>query len=405
MDKTEISKALHDLIGDEVAKIVKEITEKRMDEETKANKAKADTVPEMLKNAGARLETKGVDDERGFVLARTIRAMAAGKGDVFRAAQFAQKNYGDASAVTKILSSDDHSAGGALVPLAQSSEVIELLRPASVFRQLNPMYPPMPNGNMSMPKITGGATAQYIGEKNAIPVSEGAYGTVRLVAKKLGAFIPVTNDLIRYTGPKTDAIIRDDAVMSLGQKSDITFIRGNGSEFSPMGLRYLCKAANLIPANATINLQNVTDDLSKLILALWNANVRMIRPGFIISPRTAMFLRNLRNTDGYPIYKEEMMTGTLEGFPYRVSTQIPQNLGTGANETEIYLADFADVMLGETENLMVDVSSEGTYVDGSGATVSAFQNDLTLVRVIALHDLNLRHAESVAVLTGVKWGA
>jgi hypothetical protein len=49
------------------------------------------------------------------------------------------------------------------------------------------------------------------------------------------------------------------------------------------------------------------------------------------------------------------------------------------------------------------VSREGTYVDGNGTTISAFQNDETMIRAIAEHDHQIRHDAAVAVIQGVRW--
>ncbi|MCY1542682.1 Phage capsid family protein [compost metagenome] len=88
-----------------------------------------------------------------------------------------------------------------------------------------------------------------------------------------------------------------------------------------------------------------------------------------------------------------------------LSNQIPTNLGVDGDETEIYFVNFADLMIGEDMDLVIDLSKEATYKDGSGNVVSAFQRDQTLIRVIAKHDFGPRHVESIVVATGVDWGA
>lgn len=94
----------------------------------------------------------------------------------------------------------------------------------------------------------------------------------------------------------------------------------------------------------------------------------------------------------------------MRGFPYKSTTQIPINLGAGENESEIYLADFADVLIGEVPGIEVGASSEAAYHDGANL-VAAFSLDQTVVKVVMQNDLAVRHAESVAVLTGVTWAA
>ena len=60
-------------------------------------------------------------------------------------------------------------------------------------------------------------------------------------------------------------------------------------------------------------------------------------------------------------------------------------------------------LLLDSMSLELAVSREGTYVDGGGNTVSAFQADQTLVRAIAEHDFQVRHDASVAVIQLVLW--
>jgi len=48
--------------------------------------------------------------------------------------------------------------------------------------------------------------------------------------------------------------------------------------------------------------------------------------------------------------------------------------------------------------------SSASYTS-SGTTISAFQGNPTLVHAILRHDLAVRHPESVAVKTGITWGA
>lgn len=403
MSDAESKQKLKDAVGEELSVIISDIFDGKMDELQKSMKADkaASSAPEAIAAAMGGVKTGGEADKRGFSLSQVVRSMAAGRGDPERAVSWSAKQYGDDFA--KAMEANISDAGGIFVPSNQSDEIIELLRPASAIRQLNPVSLPLPNGNFTMPGLKGGADASYVGENRPIPSSNPGSRAVRMVAKKLAALVPVSNDLIRFAGPQTDAVIRDDTIAALGQRSDLAFIRGTGGEYSPTGLRHLAPSDNVIPANATVNLANVTEDLGKALLALWNANVRMIRPGWVMAPRTAMYLMTVRDGNGNYAFRDEMMTGTLWSFPFRITSQIPTNLGT--SESEVYLADFADVLLAEAGDMMVDVSQEGVYKDEGGEVISAFQNDLSLIRVIQQHDFNVRHLPSVAVLTGVKWGA
>lgn len=351
---------------------------------------------------GSRQEDKPL--EKGLVVARFIRALAASKGDPQRAAAWATKNWNDpvGETVSKALAAGDAAAGGFTIPDQYSSDLIELLRAMSIVRKLNPLQVPMPMGTLTLPKITGGVTAQYIGENTNIPKGQPAFGALRLTYKKLAALVPVSNDLLRYNAYGVDAIVRDDLVSGIATREDIAFIRDDGSQFTPKGLRFWAPAANVIAANATVNLANVTSDLAKLILQLMNANVRMLRPAWMFAPRTLMYLMTVRDANGNFAFRDEMLTGKLWTFPFGVTTQIPINLGGGVDESEVYFADMADVVIGDATSIIIDASTEAAYHDGT-QVIAAFSQDQTVVRAIVQHDLGMRHDASVTVLTAVKW--
>jgi len=167
-------------------------------------------------------------------------------------------------------------------------------------------------------------------------------------------------------------------------------------------MRYLAAAANIFGANGTVNLANVTTDLGLMILKLENANIPFIKPGWIFAPRTRQYLMTVRDGNGNFAFRQEMLGGTLWGFPFASTVQVPTTLST--NQSEIYLADFNDVLIGETSEMSIDTSQEAAYLDENGTLVSAFANDQTVLRVIGRHDFALRRDESVTILTAVTWG-
>jgi HK97 family phage major capsid protein len=264
--------------------------------------------------------------------------------------------------------------------------------------------------SFNLPKITDGMTAYYQGENTDATKSQLKTGNVRLAFKKLIGLVPLSNDLIRNSSPGADAIVRNDCVRGMAQRENQAFLRDNGTAFSPKGLRYWAPAANVLLANSTVNLANVTNDLGKLILKLMQNNVPFTKPGWIMSPRSYIYLWTVQTSVGNFAFQAEMSQGKLWGWPFRVSTQVPETLTTNADETsgttgsEVYLCDFADAVIGESQGLIVDASAEAAYMDGT-TLVSAYSQDQTVIRVIAEHDFVMRRDVSVAVLKGVTWGA
>lgn len=344
-------------------------------------------------------------DEKGLRFARTVRALAAGGGIPHVAAQIAE-GWGD-SGLFANQNMGAGAAGGFLVAEDVSSEIIELLRPASVIMQSQPIVMPMPSGNMTMNRQATGSAASYIGEQRDVPATAISFGQVKLSAKKLAALIPVSNDLIRSASVAADRVVRDDLVLSLATRGDLAFIRGSGTEFSPRGLRFQHEGlptatTHVLAANATVNLANVTNDLGRLELALMNSDVPMVRPTWLMAPRTLVFLQNIRDGNGNFAFPETQNM-QLRGKPIRLTTQIPANLGAGTNESELYLVDFGHVVVGEHMGIEIATSTEAAYRDAANALQAAFSRDETVMRAIQQHDIGVRHLPAVAILTAVIW--
>lgn len=346
----------------------------------------------------------------GTGIARMARALAASKGDPRRAAEFAERN-GFGADVAASLNMGSDSAGGILVPANLAAEVIEILRPKAVIRRLGARTLPLPNGNLTVPRLNGGAVVGYIGTDTDIPATGQTYDDLKLSAKKLAALVPISNDLLAYSGvnPNVDQIVVDDLTGAVAAREDKAFIRDDGTGNTPKGLKSWMLAGNVLHAPDLTGLSGqelytaIDQFLGALILLLENANSNLTLPGWVMAPRTKRFLADFRDGNGNKFYPE-LAQGMLKGYPVGSTTQVPNNLGAGANQSEIYFADFGDLFIGETEQLRIDYSSEATYKDTDGNVVSAFQRDQTLVRVITYNDFGPRHVESIAMADQVTWG-
>lgn len=405
---SEVLPILRVEVGKSVAELVQASVTKALEPVAKAQHDWMSRILERQEEP-ARKREKG--ELAGFVIrAAAASAMHAKGGRLVPPEEIAKGwGYPDVAKMIvetreKALAAGDPLAGGTLVPEQFSQDYIELLRPISVVRRMGATSLPMPVGSIKIPKISSGMTAFYIGENTNITKSQMATGQVALVWKKLAGLTPVSNDLLRYSSPGADAIVRDDAVRASGQAENTYFLRGDGMAGVPKGLRYQAASGNIVGAGAT-SLAQVTTDLGKLVQKLMDNNIPFTRPGWIMTPRSYVYLTTVQTSTGAFAFRDEMMNGRLWGWAFGVNTGIPSNLTDGGNtdETEVYLADFADVVIGESMRIAVDASSEAAYYDGSTVQAS-FSLDQTVVRVISEHDLAVRRAESVALLNKVRWG-
>ena len=337
----------------------------------------------------------------GAKMARLAMSVAAGGGDLQLAEQFAAKEIGDADVAMAI--STAAGSGGALVPESFHSEVIELLRPRTVIRRLGARSVPLPNGNLTMPRMAGGATASYVGE-GADPKATGAnFDDVKLSAKTMITIVPMSNQLIGNAGYNVEQLVLGDMLSAMAVREDKAFLRDDGTDNTPTGFKAIATAASRTkPWSGTATLEAIDDFLDGLILMLMASDSLMINPGWALSPRSYMKLFGLRDGNGNKVYPE-LAQGLLKGYPIAHTNTIPVNLGAGTNESEIYFADFNDVVIGEQDNMTIDFSREATYVDSTGTLVTAFSRNQSVLRLVANHDIGFRHPEGTAQGTSVTW--
>ena len=385
-----------------VAKLVEDSIQKRVEE---LRKPTGDPL------AAVAAPVKPIEREKGIAVSRIIAATAKAKMSGFTQNPIdILKKQGDgdiADEITKAMAAGVATSGGYLVPPQYASEIIDVLRARTVMRRMGVPTIQMSTGTFNIPKITTGSTGYYIGENTNITKSELKTGSIQLTFKKLAALVPVSNDLLRYSQPSADVIIRNDVVRALQSREDQAFIRDDGTAGTPKGLRYQINlGTNLINATNAVALASVTTDLGRCILLLQEANIPLSRPGWLMAPRTLHYLMTVQNSSGFFVYRDELLRGTLWGYPYATTTTIPitqMNVGATADESEVYFGDFDEAILGESMNLLVDASQEAAYYDGS-SVVAAYSQDQTVVRAIMEHDFALRRDTSFGVLQGVRWG-
>ncbi|NYA15754.1 phage major capsid protein [Serratia fonticola] len=339
---------------------------------------------------------------KGAGMTRVVMSIAAGKGNLQEAAHFAATELGDKGLSMAI--STASGSGGALIPQNMQNEVIELLRDRTIVRKLGARSIPLPNGNMSMPRLAGGATAGYVGEGKDVIATGGNFDDVKLSAKTMIALVPLSNQLIGRSGFNTEQLILGDILSAISTREDKAFLRDDGTGDTPKGMKHAATlASRLVPWEGTeITMKTIDEYLDSLILKHMDSNSNMLKCGWGLSNRTYMRLYGLRDGNGNKVYPE-MSAGMLKGYPIERTSAIPANLGTGGNESEIYFCDFNDVVIGEEGMMQVNFSGEATYKDAEGNLVSAFARNQSLIRVVTEHDIGFRHPEGLVLGTKVIW--
>lgn len=347
---------------------------------------------------GVSAKAKNPQDEAievGFI----IGALANQKGN--KAAAIEQLEGAGHSGVAAVLSGATAGAGGVTVPEPLAQKVIDLLRPKVVVRKAGAESSPLPAGKLRHARMATGAVAGYIGEAQPIQETEPTFDNVDQSFKKLSALVPLSNDLLAMSSVDMARLARNDVVKAMAAREDIAFIRNDGTGLTPKGLRHWCLAPNWL-TEASNTAAAVEALIMRLVNRVEDADVPMLKPGFIMRASTKNFLAELRDANGFRVYPSIARDGTLKGYPIHVTSQVPNNLGAGS-DTEITFCDFSEIMIGDSKVLVLATSSEATFINGGGTPVSAFQNDLTLMRAISEHDLAPMHDKAIAGATVTGW--
>ncbi|MEP6697899.1 MAG: phage major capsid protein [Pseudonocardiales bacterium] len=304
------------------------------------------------------------------------------------------------------------SAGGWLVPPEVSSEVLTLLRARSAVMRMGVRVVPV-RRQLAITSVASGASASYVPENAAAPISEQTFDQdVLLMPRDLVAMVPVSDRLLRDAAdnPSVENVVRADVDEVLALRADLAFLRGAGAGGEPIGIRNT-PGLTAAPTLGTNGRTPTFDDLKDMVAALRAVNAPFSRPGWVFNGRLLNTLEKVKDTMGRYLAEAGLLTfdmvgggGTLLGYPFQTTGQIPTALtvGSSSDTTEVYFSsDWNECWIGEEYALTIEASNVANYWDGT-QWVSAWQNRQTVFRAIVTHDIGLRRPQLFTVMTGVR---
>lgn len=347
-------------------------------------------------------ETKAM---AGRAIASLIPSLMAGQCEKGAALKHAQER-GLSEAVCKGLEASTFEDGGLFVPQEYADDFIELLRDRTVVRALGANTIEMGSGTLRFGKQNVGTTVGWLGEAKPAKTTQPKYKDLELRARKLAAIVIMTNDLIKYAGAGIESMVQLDLLAAIGEAEDVKYIRGDGTQNTPMGIYHWIKASQKFDANATADLKNVTTDLIKAMYKVNGNKIPRIRRCWMMASRVEHFLMTLRTDDGWPVFLDSLMNGQLWGTPVGITDSIPVNLSSGgdADETEVYYGDMAQAVIGQTGGVQTKMAEEAVVVNNQGEEINLFQTDQRAMRIITASDFLVRHDSAFSVIEKCKWG-
>ena len=289
----------------------------------------------------------------------------------------------------KTMTAGTPSEGGFTVPLAFSGEYIDALVANTLIDKLNIRRVPLVHGNLSIPRMDTTSAISWGGEETVGGITEPTFGEVNMRAKKLFAKTAMSNTLIRESGVNIEGWVAEDLMRKARIALDDALLNGTGSQYQPLGLANNPNVQTSGSSSTAFGLTTPND----MVALLEQANVRMENVHWLLNPMGESWIRNKAFSSGPFAWSDEMSrTGKLRGYDFHSSSTV-KYVDTSTDYADFWLGDFAEMMFGISKDISIEVSREGTFTN-NGNVISAFDKDLTLIRLIAEVDFACRQPKA-----------
>lgn len=374
-----------------------------LEDQLKAIEAKhAELVASIEKREWANVPgvNEGKDKDK-FSLCKTINAIATKS---WHNAGYEKEVIDAASG--KALSAGTDTAGGYLIPTQAIQSVIELLRNNLIVQQLGAtMLNDLVGIPVEIPKVTSGSTAYWVDENATITPSQMAFGQVSMNPKGLAAITQLSNRLLALSVPSAEALVRNDLAVTLAESLDLAALRGIGVGGQPLGVANTPGISTVDFAGTTAAAGYTTNPgweaLYDMEGKLADANALKGNVSYAFHPNFKRNISKLRSpnhtvdvNDGNFLLNPatDMQLSSMLGYKFAMTTQIPITLGGSSNQTEVYMANWSDLLIGQWVGLTLLASQEAG---------TAFATNQTWVRMITDVDVAVRRPESFVLGTNV----
>jgi HK97 family phage major capsid protein len=243
------------------------------------------------------------------------------------------------------------------------------------------------NGDVAIPKQTGGATAYWVAEDGAPTNSNATVGQVALTPHTVGAYTDISRKLLKQSSVDVEQLVRNDLTQVLSIAIDYAALHGDsGTDANqPDGIETFGDTTSV--AGGTNGAAPTWGNIVGLETAVAQDNADVGRLAYVTNAKVRGKLKQtVIGTDQRMIWGGDNL---VNGYDVFTTNQVRSNRskGSGTNLSTIFYGNWGDLLIGFWSGLdiMVDPYSNST----TGA-----------VRVVAFQDvdINSRHDESFAAM-------
>lgn len=355
---------------------------------------------------GSVIQVKKPELPKGTSFTRYVIALARAKGNLTGAVQIA-RGWNDSTpevetilkAAVDVGTTTDADWASALVQYqVMASEFIEFLRPQTLIGRI-PGLRRVPF-NIKLPRQTAGSSTGWVGEGLGKPVSKLSFDTVTLRWAKAAGIVVMTDELVRFSNPSAEALVRQDLAASMVQFLDRQFIDPDVAAVANVSPASVTNGADTSAAGGT-TADFLRTDAKEAFGAFMSANIATDGLVWIMQPALALSIGMMLNPLGQAEFPGLGADGgTLFGFPV-ITTN---NMDAG----DIVLLKPSEIFLADDGTITIDVSREASlHVDDNPTAaqdlVSLWQNNMVAVRAERYINWLVRRAEAVYVISGAAY--
>jgi HK97 family phage major capsid protein len=279
----------------------------------------------------------------------------------------------------------DLTTGAGLKPtIHDPTNFIELLRARTLVAQFGARLLTGLTGDLSVPKQTAGATAQWVAEGASPTGSNPTVGQVSLAPKTVSAYIDITRKFILQSSMSAEQFVRDELTKVVAVEVDRTALNGSGVGNEPQGILQN-GSVNTVAIGANGGAPTFAHFVQQETnVAAGNADIGKL--GYITNSKVRGTLKQTLEAATAGAQMVWRPDSTVNGYRAGATNLIPSNLtkGSGTNLSAAIFGNWDDLIIamwGQGLDLLVDPYT----LSSSGG-----------VRVVALQDcdVKLRRTES-----------
>ncbi|MDH0126667.1 phage major capsid protein [Brucella intermedia GD04153] len=350
----------------------------------------------------------------GVEFARFVKSLAAAKGDPLRAVEIAKTHYPEQTRIHNVLkaavaagTTTDPTWAGALVDYQNfAGDFIEFLRPSTVIGKFGTgNIPSLFNVpfNVKIPAQTSGGDAYWVGEGAPKPLTKFDFSQIELRWAKVASIAVLTEELVRFSNPSADLLVRNALGDAIRARLDIDFIDPAKAAVANVSPASITNGVTGIPSTG-----NPDQDIDALYTQFITANLSTANGVFLMSEILAQQLARVKNPLGQREYPEiGPKGGVLDGLPVITSQYIPAGMLALVAADQIYLADDGQVVIDasrEASLQMVDNPANNSGTATPAELVSLWQTNSIGIRAERYINWQKRRAQAVSFVTGANYG-